>query len=583
MPSCMKEDERIENIIRGLLKLSQNRRCINCNSLGPQYVCTTFWTFVCTNCSGVHREFSHRVKSVSMAKFSAEEVRSLEDGGNKRAREIYFKTWDPQINSSPDGSNLMKLRNFIKHVYIERRFTGEKSSDKLAFLKMELKDGFFEKSSYGRCSTGRRDEYYKKHSSIRSYSRGGHEPRSVMNSVEGKSPWYQENGTPCARRTRSCARFDIIDDRFRDNDYGKVTMHERHRFTGSLQRGVSLSPDILTSTETTPWEKVAETSSPASTNGKQEVQKIERSNSMIDTKVKADAAPESSNASVSSNRYEVVQSSNRGNSLFFSSTQQRSPEKASKPPSVNFVEVLLLELASPVVVPVGSTSEVPSSVDALSTTPATLSNGVNTSATASNMGLLALPSSGGDSLDEVANGKHLLETKQHQPSASSTVDSSSTDRQSSLPIETSSNKNLCPSAAQNLQPQVLSYQLSWPSPALTSQAQTSPNQHSWPSPESNYQSASNSQPAPNSEASISSNSSSGQFSHVADKLPLDNNLADASIPAARKELPADIFTSPYSLYPASVPYGQFHPAQQMWMGMGMHYHPSPVVSQPSYY
>ncbi|KVH88214.1 hypothetical protein Ccrd_024397 [Cynara cardunculus var. scolymus] len=364
-------------------------------------------------CNDFSREFSHRVKSVSMAKFSAEEVRSLEDGGNK-----------------------------------------------------ELKDGFFEKSSYGRCSTGRRDEYYKKHSSIRSYSRGGHEPRSVMNSVEGKSPWYQENGTPCARRTRSCARFDIIDDRFRDNDYGKVTMHERHRFTGSLQRGVSLSPDILTSTETTPWEvqyvkeicgdripslklgeaikekekKVAETSSPASTNGKQEVQKIERSNSMIDTKVKADAAPESSNASVSSNRYEVVQSSNRGNSLFFSSTQQRSPEKASKPPSVNFVEVLLLELASPVVVPVGSTSEVPSSVDALSTTPATLSNGVNTSATASNMGLLALPSSGGDSLDEVANGKHLLETKQHQPSASSTVDSSSTDRQSSLPIETSSNK-----------------------------------------------------------------------------------------------------------------------------------------------
>ncbi|KAL3619780.1 hypothetical protein CASFOL_034692 [Castilleja foliolosa] len=27
----------------------------------PQYVCTNFSTFVCTTCSGIHREFTHRV------------------------------------------------------------------------------------------------------------------------------------------------------------------------------------------------------------------------------------------------------------------------------------------------------------------------------------------------------------------------------------------------------------------------------------------------------------------------------------------------------------------------------------------
>ncbi|KAF3534682.1 hypothetical protein DY000_02036777 [Brassica cretica] len=57
MGSKMKEDERTEKAIRSLLKLSENRRCINCNSLvcwpGPQYVCSTFWTFVCINCSGI--------------------------------------------------------------------------------------------------------------------------------------------------------------------------------------------------------------------------------------------------------------------------------------------------------------------------------------------------------------------------------------------------------------------------------------------------------------------------------------------------------------------------------------------------
>ncbi|PWZ40478.1 putative ADP-ribosylation factor GTPase-activating protein AGD14 [Zea mays] len=63
---------------------------------GPQYVCTSFSTFICTNCSGIHREFSHRVKSVSMAKFTSQEVSALQEGGNERAKEIYFKYWDLQ-------------------------------------------------------------------------------------------------------------------------------------------------------------------------------------------------------------------------------------------------------------------------------------------------------------------------------------------------------------------------------------------------------------------------------------------------------------------------------------------------------
>ena len=33
MASRVKEDEKNERIIRGLLKLPENRRCINCNSL----------------------------------------------------------------------------------------------------------------------------------------------------------------------------------------------------------------------------------------------------------------------------------------------------------------------------------------------------------------------------------------------------------------------------------------------------------------------------------------------------------------------------------------------------------------------
>ncbi|XP_057507305.1 probable ADP-ribosylation factor GTPase-activating protein AGD14 isoform X2 [Actinidia eriantha] len=125
-----KEEERNEKIIRGLMKLPPNRRCMNCNSLGPQYVCTNFWTFVCVTCSGIHREFTHRVKSVSMAKFTSQEVEALQKGGNQRAREAFLKDWDPQRQRLPDSSNADKVREFIKNVYVDRRYAGGKTSDK---------------------------------------------------------------------------------------------------------------------------------------------------------------------------------------------------------------------------------------------------------------------------------------------------------------------------------------------------------------------------------------------------------------------------------------------------------------------
>ncbi|XP_054801261.1 probable ADP-ribosylation factor GTPase-activating protein AGD14 [Prosopis cineraria] len=125
-----KEDERNEKIIRGLMKLPPNRRCINCNSLGPQYVCTTFWTFVCMTCSGIHREFTHRVKSVSMAKFTSQEVEALQNGGNQRARDTYLKDWDFQRQRMPDSSNADKIREFIRNVYVDRRYAGARSADK---------------------------------------------------------------------------------------------------------------------------------------------------------------------------------------------------------------------------------------------------------------------------------------------------------------------------------------------------------------------------------------------------------------------------------------------------------------------
>ncbi|XP_062223732.1 probable ADP-ribosylation factor GTPase-activating protein AGD14 isoform X2 [Phragmites australis] len=215
MSSRVKEDEKHERIIRGLLKLPANKRCINCNNLGPQYVCTNFWTFVCTNCSGAHREFTHRVKSVSMAKFTAQEVTALQEGGNERAREIFFKEWDPHRNAYPESSNSDKLRNFIKHVYVERRYTGERSTDRPPRGKDD-KDEYSENRRSDGNWGGSRSPPNGSYSDRRSYS-GRSDDRNSRYSYGDRSPGYDQNDYK-----KSPRYFEVVDDRS-----GKTTPVQR--------------------------------------------------------------------------------------------------------------------------------------------------------------------------------------------------------------------------------------------------------------------------------------------------------------------------------------------------------------------
>ncbi|XP_027193086.1 uncharacterized protein [Cicer arietinum] len=195
MASRLREDEKNERAIRALLKLQPNRRCINCNSMGPQYVCTNFWTFVCTNCSGIHREFTHRVKSVSMAKFTSQEVTALQEGGNQLARDIYFKEWDAQHHSFPDSSNVNRLRDFIKHVYVDRRFTGDRNSDKPPRVK-----------------AGDKDESYENRK-VEAYQGGSRSPPySDRSSPGGRSPGYDQESRQYGDNKRSPGRPPIVND-----------------------------------------------------------------------------------------------------------------------------------------------------------------------------------------------------------------------------------------------------------------------------------------------------------------------------------------------------------------------------------
>ncbi|KAE8658130.1 NSP-interacting GTPase, putative isoform 3 [Hibiscus syriacus] len=177
---------------------------------------------------------SHTVKSVSMAKFTSQEVASLQEGGNQCAKEIYFKEWDPQRDSVPDSSNVQRLRDFIKHVYEDRRFSGGRNYDKPPRGKTNRTDGyrggsrsppyegpFSERSSPG----GRNDDRY---------SRYGYEER--------RSPGYDQESRQDSVYRKS-PRHEVANDWRREGIFGNGRKPEDHRVSDRDPKLEGRSPE----------------------------------------------------------------------------------------------------------------------------------------------------------------------------------------------------------------------------------------------------------------------------------------------------------------------------------------------------
>ncbi|PON53070.1 Arf GTPase activating protein [Parasponia andersonii] len=427
MGNRVKEDDK-EKTIRGLLKLPENRRCINCNNLGPQYVCTTFFTFICTNCSGVHREFTHRVKSVSVAKFTAEEVTALQVGGNERARQIYFKYWDPHRHSFPDGSNLHRLRDFIKHVYVDRKYTGERSTG-LPSLRLSDKEASNEGRKVDTYRGGSRSSYdedkYERSYAERSSPCGKTDDRSIKYYYdERRSPRYSRANSRYGGYRKSPVRFEIVDDRFRDEGFGsrRFSPGDSKLPNRNTSMDSSCSPvarslkEVLG--ENAPTLQIGE----ESTNGNLVEHVNDNSQSLIDFSSEMET-PDA--AAISQTQ---VSSFNTGSSR--PSFQSSAKEDSSQVPSTNTLEILLFELSVPSALPGDDLSEAPGS-DILST---------NVPKHSSNDHQPQAPSSDG-TVVKVTEEWPFQNTLQHQPSPSFAARSGSIPQQTTLSIGDSNNES----------------------------------------------------------------------------------------------------------------------------------------------
>lgn len=152
-----------------------------------------------------------------MAKFSSQEVNALQEGGNERAREIFFKEWDPQRHSYPDSSQLDRLRDFIKHVYVDRRYAGGKNIDGPPRVKGEREDYDESRSSNTDRSGSRSPPYndpYERRYGERPGSAGRNDDRNSRSSYEARSPSYGQGDY------RSPSHFEMRNEIRRDDKAG---------------------------------------------------------------------------------------------------------------------------------------------------------------------------------------------------------------------------------------------------------------------------------------------------------------------------------------------------------------------------
>ncbi|GJQ85731.1 drongo [Trypoxylus dichotomus] len=117
-----KQDEKHLKTLRELVSLPYNKYCFDCNQRGPTYVNVTIGSFVCTKCSGMLRGLTppHRVKSISMATFTSEEVELVQNRGNDYCR----RTWLGLYEGAPltEGRDEQQIHDLMVDKYERRRY-----------------------------------------------------------------------------------------------------------------------------------------------------------------------------------------------------------------------------------------------------------------------------------------------------------------------------------------------------------------------------------------------------------------------------------------------------------------------------
>uniref|UniRef100_A0A1B0DA60 Uncharacterized protein n=1 Tax=Phlebotomus papatasi TaxID=29031 RepID=A0A1B0DA60_PHLPP len=114
--------EKCQNLLTQMLRDEDNKYCVDCDAKGPRWASWNLGVFLCIRCAGIHRNLGvhiSRVKSVNLDAWTPEQVVSLQQMGNSRARAVY----EAQL---PDGFRRPQtdsaLETFIRAKYEHKKY-----------------------------------------------------------------------------------------------------------------------------------------------------------------------------------------------------------------------------------------------------------------------------------------------------------------------------------------------------------------------------------------------------------------------------------------------------------------------------
>ncbi|CAL8070126.1 unnamed protein product [Orchesella dallaii] len=117
--------EKCQGMLNEMLRDDDNKYCVDCDAKGPRWASWNLGIFLCIRCAGIHRNLGvhiSRVKSVNLDSWTPEQVVTMQQMGNSRARAVYEANL-PDNFRRPQTD--VALENFIRAKYEHTKYIAQ--------------------------------------------------------------------------------------------------------------------------------------------------------------------------------------------------------------------------------------------------------------------------------------------------------------------------------------------------------------------------------------------------------------------------------------------------------------------------
>ncbi|XP_048843966.1 LOW QUALITY PROTEIN: stromal membrane-associated protein 1-like [Brienomyrus brachyistius] len=129
---AQKLNEQHQAILSKMLREEDNKYCADCEAKGPRWASWNLGVFICIRCAGIHRNLGvhiSRVKSVNLDQWTPEQIQSVQDMGNSKARRLYEATL-PESFRRPQTDQAVEF--FIRDKYERKKYYDKSVAETIA-------------------------------------------------------------------------------------------------------------------------------------------------------------------------------------------------------------------------------------------------------------------------------------------------------------------------------------------------------------------------------------------------------------------------------------------------------------------